>query len=1425
MRSRGLLWVALLAVLWAPSPLQARQGGGALAPYQDVRPYSALERSMLARTSKDVGLFRRGAQIFNHTIRHLIERAYLNEKYQLDRRYRKNLEEASRSAQSRRIEAIKEYEAFVKRYPDDKVWTPDVLMRLAELYYEKAEVDFRYADKRYQKRLIEIERLSRLAKRELPVPSRPVKDYGAALEYYRELLTKFPRYKKRDMVIYVLGYVLRLAGQEVEASDDPKLNKLARRYHAMARQAFLGLVCANKYNPLAKPQPVTAPTGYNISIVKPATDPGVDNPFNGFDPYAGCKPALDLSRLQGDELKKRRFLLSQTWFLVGEEHFDADPEVALDAEEKAKISADYQRYRGPSREEVFRNRWREMGNDKKLRVLRLHNYYAISAYTRVAKEFKDSKEYNSALYKRAWTYFKIDRYRKALQEFDDLLVRAKEKDLQENAVRYVALCAYYQRESKDPFGWLKAYYQKKGWLNAQGGHSYSHVKAAFQQLADVLWEEAQPPPDDPGAENYDAENLEKALTIYRWLLAKGGFSGDDKDPGNADRDWMYFKGKAQVQVQVLRILGMLMVNVDKKVRSRYPRRLLYEERKRAFDRFAIFRGSPHLKFAKEYDHRWSSDKAVAEALQVLRENSMMAMGRDFFNLGGQYYNAAQKAVAELKGLMAQKAALEAAVQAHGRGWYRKRRKLQGVLGRIDTVQESVKKYKATYQGYFAQAARAFQVIINHPQYKDTLTAYKAMFYMGQALYYSGKYLEAARVFKAVQYSKISMRHAKEAISWRITSFSEVVSKIKLPPDPDPKKDKTVDRKPIPPLLKEYHELLKEMIAADPKSKDVPAYKYLIAAHYYRYRQFPEARPLMMEIYQKYCGSRQAFYAGQHLMTMVSIEHKPDYLERLERLAKMIKKKQCGEKVTCKAGDPDCDAFAKLVKEKREEIKKLGPKILEYRAFKAYNAKRYEQAAILFSAIIKRFPDSKRIALFLYNAAYSFERIKRFGSAKKMYELIYTKYRAQAAKTKIKDKSGKVIDDGILDNVVEFLAQVAIKALDYDASLKYFGVLATDPSFAKHPGRVAWYYRYAQLLKAFGRYDEAVKFFREKYVREVQSQLPRWRRLARTTRDPKKKKTYEGFIRDAKTFVPSAELEIGQIRERQKRWRLMITAYLRYVSEIEREFDRKRGQIGDPSYWAGHVKEYGKARQMMRLLQKVLSRRRAMRAGGRTIREMEDRIVSDFERYKLPPRTQAATAAAAIVFARIKDALARFKKVKMTYKRIRVRWRWNKRNALKHRSEVIQKARDAVMEAIKKLTEEVQRYTKIYLEKRDRYADNVWFVAFQAHIGKIYEMAADQVADPKWPKLAKKWVDTFKKQFEDPFEFVEKIKGLVFGTPNLMEKANETWTNLAKKFYRSALAHAAKVGIANEWTDRVRQWLARIDPSSPYIHPAKVEPLR
>ena len=66
-----------------------------------------------------------------------------------------------------------------------------------------------------------------------------------------------------------------------------------------------------------------------------------------------------------------------------------------------------------------------------------------------------------------------------------------------------------------------------------------------------------------------------------------------------------------------------------------------------------------------------------------------------------------------------------------------------------------------------------------------------------------------------------------------------------------------------------------------------------------------------------------------LLTMVTIEKGADYLNKLERVAYMIRTKKCGESIKCAPGDPSCDEYLTLVKKKRQEIQKLGQVRLTY----------------------------------------------------------------------------------------------------------------------------------------------------------------------------------------------------------------------------------------------------------------------------------------------------------------------------------------------------------------------------------------------------------------------------------------------------------------------------------------------------------------
>lgn len=95
-----------------------------------------------------------------------------------------------------RIASIVALEKFVRRHPKNERLTPDALFRLGNLYFEKEQEE--YFDN--FSNLSEIKSLFLDSERVL-----------------RTLLKNFPQYKKRDLVRYVLGTVLRLQGEDAKA--------------------------------------------------------------------------------------------------------------------------------------------------------------------------------------------------------------------------------------------------------------------------------------------------------------------------------------------------------------------------------------------------------------------------------------------------------------------------------------------------------------------------------------------------------------------------------------------------------------------------------------------------------------------------------------------------------------------------------------------------------------------------------------------------------------------------------------------------------------------------------------------------------------------------------------------------------------------------------------------------------------------------------------------------------------------------------------------------------------------------------------------------------------------------------------------------------------------------------------------------------
>ena len=155
-----------------------------------------------------------------------------------------------------RGDAIVELERFLSRYPQHPRHSPEAMFRLAELLFERTSETFIGQSKAQTGEMVA-----------LP-------DYNPSVDLYRRLLRDFPTYRNNHLATYLLGYCLGEMDHDEEA-----------------RQAFLGLVCANKFAPLATP---AAPVGRKN---KP--------------PYDGC-----------EALKSDGKLTAETWTRLGEYHFD-----------------------------------------------------------------------------------------------------------------------------------------------------------------------------------------------------------------------------------------------------------------------------------------------------------------------------------------------------------------------------------------------------------------------------------------------------------------------------------------------------------------------------------------------------------------------------------------------------------------------------------------------------------------------------------------------------------------------------------------------------------------------------------------------------------------------------------------------------------------------------------------------------------------------------------------------------------------------------------------------------------------------------------------------------------------------------------------------------------------------------------------------
>ncbi len=187
----------------AAAPAPARAGSAAPTPSSTLKDLEAFEQALQR--------FQVEARSYRGEIQLIVQKQFNERRRFLSEQFEQAITDLDALERGERDAAISRFEEFLVRYPDDPQFTPDAMFRLAELYYEKANDDFRLASDQYR------ELARRAAGEGREPPPEPMKSYAPSIALYQRLITGFPDYKFTHGIYYLLAYCLGEMGQGLEA--------------------------------------------------------------------------------------------------------------------------------------------------------------------------------------------------------------------------------------------------------------------------------------------------------------------------------------------------------------------------------------------------------------------------------------------------------------------------------------------------------------------------------------------------------------------------------------------------------------------------------------------------------------------------------------------------------------------------------------------------------------------------------------------------------------------------------------------------------------------------------------------------------------------------------------------------------------------------------------------------------------------------------------------------------------------------------------------------------------------------------------------------------------------------------------------------------------------------------------------------------
>lgn len=1061
-----------------PAASSLESGPPAAALTQRPAP-SAQQVENLRMLEREVDEFLARGRGFQQSVNGLLVRHHDRQIGRLRQGYQRQIDAERQAEAEARRNAIRVFERFLETYPEDRERTPDVMFRLAELYFDEAAYAKLDADDRVD--ALRAERQAQgLPTEDLAAP--PV-DYRCSVLLYRHIIARFQNFRLSDATHYLLGWVLKEMGHEDEALTAYKGMVCPSRYHYERERGFdlaaplqptdQPVTCGRLFDILrprapelvSPPPPAVVGDGGVASPEVVPTAPPVGQTIPIPTDYTNCTP------MNGANGQISRYA-GEVWYYVGDYHFDN----ARDDDGNAMAIAAYQAAMRASE----RRRAVVVTGRAPTAALQGADQSGIQQSAAARAQFDPQIEYgqfwSKALYKVGWAYFRMQNgYPQALRNFAFLL------DFYDFVGGEVAA----QGNRTDTIKWIGVIFSESDWGAGTGDEG---------QRCQPLVETVARPPSD-AVRPFDCAGVIRISAPYdpAQLMQQAASTANRAAPTGQgfipqDRPWTpeaylelgddYFQQTKYYEAIVLYRMFLQLYPLHYRAPSVAQRIAEAYDRQRQYDQAIAARGrlANYVEGSQWYNANGAHPDAQRVADSIAR-NSL-------HDIAIQYHQQAS----ELRGQAAARRATDP-------------------LAAVELLRRANEKYGLAVTAYT-------QFIQSYP---NDEAAYEFRYNRADALHWSRNYAEAARAYSDVRESNENDQYLAPAAYMAVKSqesavraaaqarqldpclairagipasellddqgspliAADVAESCTHPPAqgntgpsaqqvvtlniPDPVRalmDARIAYSNRVPQNLDDATALRDVAQVDAEHPENnppyrPKFAYLNARTLLRYGHVDEALTLYRSILQLYC--QDPLVARASIEDINNVYVQMGRQEDLERFAEEQQNRQCA---SAAPGTPagQASGFNPTVILQNRQMRLALARFREAeQANASQSAEIYEDARRLMEEAVRSNRDHPQSALAMIYIAQAYERTGRFDSATQTYIRITQDFNAT------RNAQGQELEGADLQQRINILDESNFRAgqnleriFDYDNAIRYYGNLASDQRLARaegHPARL------------------------------------------------------------------------------------------------------------------------------------------------------------------------------------------------------------------------------------------------------------------------------------------------------------------------------------------------------------------------------------